>query len=140
MPAAPALAKSITLERHLPAAVTEQWSAAKLAETAKVTETTARTFLRRKLRQTIAHSEQQLCTLSADAGAIFHGAAMRQLRRLQRLARLDDDDWTAADYALEKHTMAMIRPLLEWCRMSPDDTGRPPTTAASGPPQLADGL
>jgi hypothetical protein len=62
---------------------------------------------------------------------------MRQLRRLQRLARLDDDDWKAADYALEKHTMAMIKPLLEWCRLSPDSPG---PTAASGPPQLADGL
>jgi hypothetical protein len=61
---------------------------------------------------------------------------MRQLRRLQRLAAIDDDDWTVADYALERHTLAMIKPLLEWCRMSPSAELPGPT----GPPQLADGL
>jgi hypothetical protein len=138
MSTAPALAKAITLERHLPAAIREQWSSRKLAEVAKVTQTTARLFLKRKSKQAAAESGRQLLTLSADDGAIFHGAAMRQLRRLQRLAAIDDDDWSPADYALEKHTMAMIKPLLEWCRLSPDSPG--PTASASGPPQLADGL
>jgi hypothetical protein len=63
---------------------------------------------------------------------------MRQLRRLMKLAAIDDDDWKPEHYALEKHTMAMIRPLLEWCKLAPASDPSSPTP--TGPPRLADGL
>ena len=82
-------------------------------------------------------AQRELFKVSHDAGAIFHGAAMRQLRRLQRLNEIPDDQWKAADHQLERHTMAMIKPLLEWCKLP---MAGPSDISAAPSPQLSDGL
>jgi hypothetical protein len=122
------------MERYLPQAVAEDWSIDRFAEATKVHPDTASRFLRVKNKEARDEAHRQLFKISANAGAIFHGAAMRQLRRLERLGRIADEDWTPADYQLEKHTMAMVKPLMEWARVPVSE----PT--ATGPPQLADGL
>jgi len=123
----------LKMEGVLSRAVENGWGITDIAREAGVCRTTAAKFLRTKVDALTATSTARITGFSSRAGAAFSGAAARQIRRLESLAGIDEDKWTPADYALEKHTMAMLKPLMEWTR----PTG---AVSESSSPQLSDGL
>lgn len=127
--------KYISLEKCFPMAVEKQWGCVELGKQAGVSTNVARLFLLNKAKKMEKASDAALLTLSSKVGAVFKGAARRQIRRLIRLESIPDDEWTLEDFKLEKHTLAMLRPLMEWGKMSASDP-----TPDDGVPQLSDGL
>jgi len=127
--------KRIAMEAKFPQAIANHWPVEKFATVAGVSPDTATRFLHSKAKEARERATKQLFALTADAGAIFHATAMRQLRRLQRLSELPDDEWTVADLKLEKHVMSIIRPLMEWARIPVAES-----IATATSPQLSDGL
>jgi hypothetical protein len=124
----------MAMERHLPDVVKEQWTAQKLAKVAGVRHDTAADFLRRRADKVERLNDKAILGISSSAAATFHRAALRQLRRLDELE--EKEKWTKADYALEKHAIACLGPLIKWCAMSVSDNTNEQTTK----PQLSDGL
>jgi hypothetical protein len=122
----------LKMEALFPRALAEEWSAKRLAKEADVHERAAGVFLRHKALEAAAANRKLVVGFSDQAGAILHNALARQMRRLEKLDTKDPDKWTKADFALEKHTMQMMRPLIEWTK--------PTAARPSNAPQLSDGL
>lgn len=127
--------RKLAMEALLPQAISEKWTVQQLAKRTPCAFGTASRFLKRKMAMIEKQSNCKILAFSHEAGAVFKGAAGRQMRRLVKLAEKDEDDWTADDYRLEKHAIALLKPLMEWSKASPDDGPGSPDV-----PQLSDGL
>lgn len=102
-------AQTFRLEAVFPQVINEGLSIPALAKRAHVGPDAARNFLIKKNNEISRINKDRLLNVTAPHAAAINETASRQMRRLEKLNAIPDEEWTQADRAMEKHTLACLK-------------------------------
>lgn len=104
-----AYTRQLKLEIALPRAIDEKMNVDQLARAAGVGTRLATEFVGRKVKEFALQNKAQFFPFEPRHGAVFNGAATRNIELLETLNAIPPHKWTAEDRKLERHALACIK-------------------------------
>jgi hypothetical protein len=109
----------IVAEQLIPTAVEERWTTRAFADRVGCDRTTAARILADRLGQVRRETDRVIVGLAETASCTLEQTATRQIARLEALNAKALEEWTAADYALERQALSILRQVVSLARGGP---------------------
>jgi hypothetical protein len=122
----------IVAEQLIPTAIEERWTTRAFAQGVGCDRTTAARILADRLGQVRMETDRVIVGLTDVATRTLQRTAARQISRLEMLNAKALDEWTPADYALERQALSILRQVISLARGGPAAGERQEADAAMG--------